>query len=140
MKISSCKQSSLHDEGDDINNLICLALVALKCIGSCVLEAVHAVDEVLAALLAQIVICTHPPTHQFFSHSFLVRKRFFFPHILLIINLHMYHEIHDLILGELKSELVWFPGIRTNLPSNCAFFSHCNEGNFVLIAQKALHS
>lgn len=58
MKHSSSKQGSLHDNRDDINDLIHLAFVTLETPSSSFLEILHALYEALAALLTQIVICT----------------------------------------------------------------------------------
>ncbi|KAJ7973709.1 hypothetical protein O6P43_003899, partial [Quillaja saponaria] len=60
---------------DNLNNFISLALVPLECRSFRVSEIIHTVDEVLAALLAYIVICMHSrvgmilplPTNKFYT-------------------------------------------------------------------------
>lgn len=53
MKESSGKQSSIHGDGDDLNNIIHLAGISLEWFAaSASLEVGHAAEQVLAALLA----------------------------------------------------------------------------------------
>lgn len=57
---SSSEESGFHHDLDYFNHIIYLAFVSLKCCCSWLLKLIHTIDECLAALLAQVVICiTH---------------------------------------------------------------------------------
>lgn len=51
VKGSSSQQGSFHDKRDNVNNIISITFVSFERMATTVLEIIHAIQEVLAALL-----------------------------------------------------------------------------------------